>query len=102
MTGLLFSTKWLPRVDHVVVFKTKVCISRLKIHTEREISKNAQFPFREQTKAFRYEIVQGIRPCFLQSRRSDWPVLIKCNLGSEVFEEFSGTFYSIWSRKVRF
>ena len=33
---------------------------------ERESSKNAQFPFCGQTKAFRCEIVfRGIQPCFV-------------------------------------
>ena len=28
--------------------------------------------------------------------------VLKCNQGSEVFAEFSGTFCSLWSRKLRF
>ena len=36
---------------------------------ERESSKNAQTPFCEQTKAFRYEIVfRKTQPCFLHGR----------------------------------
>ena len=31
------------------------------------LQKNAQFPFCEQTRAFRYEIVfRGVQPCFLR------------------------------------
>ena len=34
------------------------------------------------------------------SRRSTWSV--KCNQGSEVFAEFSGTFCTLWPRQLRF
>ena len=35
------------------------------------------------------------------SRRSAWSVL-KCNQGSEVFADFSGTFCTLWPRQLRF
>ena len=55
---------------------------------KRESSKNAKFPFCGQTKGFRYEIVtRAIQPCFLHQ-------------GTEIYEETSGTFYTLWKRKV--
>ena len=77
------STKWLARGHHVVVFK--FCI--LKRHKWKgKVQNNAQFPFYGHKKGFCHEIVcRGIQPCFLHG---------------EVFEETSGTFCTLWSRKV--
>ena len=36
------------------------------------------------------------------SRRSAKCTALKFNQGSEVFEDFSGTFFTLWSRKLRF
>ena len=67
------STKWLGRVHHVVLLKTKgFAFQDWKYADKRhkwkeKVQKNAQFPFCGQTKAFCYDIVlRGIQPCFLR------------------------------------
>ena len=85
--------------DHVVVFKTKVLHFK-KTQMEREVQKSAQFPFRGRTEAFRYEIVfRGIQPCFLHGGALS---LFSTSQGSDVFEEISGTFCTLWRFHGRF
>ena len=54
---------------------------------EREVQKNAQFPFCGQTRDFCHEIVlRGIQPCFLHSG-SERLACFEPNQGSKVSEE---------------
>ena len=94
--NVIHQLKWLARVHHVVVFKTKDWKYDDKRHKRTEkVQWNAQFPFCGQTKAFRYEIVfRRIQPRIFG--------LFWSNQGSEDSEETWGTFCTLWSRKVRF
>ena len=64
----------------MVVFKTKILLSRLKIRGKRhklkeKVQKSALIPFCGQTRAFRYEIVfRGIQPYLFYTFQS-YPVL---------------------------
>ena len=57
------STKWLARVHHVVVFKTKVLHFKIEntpikeTKWKQKVQKSAQIPCWGQTRALRYEIV---------------------------------------------
>ena len=84
-------------------FKTRVLHFKVKNTPlkdkkwKEKVQKNAQLSFCGGREAFHQEIVlRGIQPCFF-SRRSAWSVL-KCNH----FAKFSGTFWTLWTRKLRF
>ena len=58
---------------------------------KKKIQKRAQFSFCGGREAFHQEIVlRGIQSA------------LKCNQGSEVFSEFSGTFCTLWPSKIMF
>ena len=100
------STKWLARVHHVVVFKTKVLHFKIEntpikdTNGKKSFKRMLSFLFCGQTKAFRYDIAfRGIQPCFFTDR-SAWLVLNQ--QGSEVSEDTWGTFRTLWSKKSTF
>ena len=69
---------------------------------KRESSNECSGFFCGLKKALGYEIVlRGISTMFSSRRSVRCPVL-KFNQGSEVFEYFSGTFFTLRSRKLRF
>ena len=66
------SKKWLARVHHVVVFKTKFCISRLKIrpikdtNEKRKFKRMLSFLFVGKRELFAMKLqFRGIQACFL-------------------------------------
>ena len=67
---------------------------------KEKFQKNAQFSFCGGREAFHQEIVlRGIQPCFLHGGAHG----LFCNAtGAVKFAEFSGTFCTLWPRKLRF
>ena len=60
-------------------------------------SRMLTFLFCGQTETFRYEtVLSGIQPCFLHGGA----LWFWTNQGSVGFEEISGTFFTLWSRKL--
>ena len=87
---------------NAVVFKTKVAHFRVKNTPLKDTNYKGKFKrglsfFCWTRKAFGYEIVlRGIQQCFLHVGAQNFIH------GSEVLEDFSGTFFTLWSRKLRF
>ena len=66
---------------------------------KRESSKECSGFVCWKRKGIGYEIVlRGIQQCFLHGEAQNEP-LLKFIHGSEVLEGFSGTFFTLWSRK---
>ena len=89
------------------VFKTRILHFRgkntpLKDRKWREnVQKNAQFSFCGERETFHQEVVpRGIQPSFLHGGAHGR--VLKRDQGSGVFAEFSGTFCTLWPRKLRF
>ena len=85
------------RVLHFKVKNTKLKEKRL----ERECSKECSFFFLWRKGSFSSRNGPSTNLTLFSSRRSAWSVL-KCNQGSEVFAEFSGTFCTLWAKKITF
>ena len=69
---------------------------------KRESSKECSVFFCWKRKAIGYEIVfRGIQQSFLHGGPQNEPVLEFIH-GSKVLEDFSGTFFTLWSRKITF
>ena len=80
-------------------FKVKTTLLKEKKWKEK-VQKNAQFSFCREREAFYQEIVlRGIRPCFLHGQRM---VCFEMQPRQQSFGEFSGTFCTLWPRKLRF
>ena len=82
-----------------VVYKTKFCISGLKDTVKRHkwkgnVQMNAQFSFCELKKAFLRNRPFRNSTMFSSRPNAKCPVL-KFNQGSEVFDDFAGTFCTL-------
>ena len=104
--GYPFSTKWLLSDHHAGVLRQEFCISGLKYTVkrqkmERESSKECSAFFLWRKGSFSSRNRPSRNSTLFSSRRSPWSVL-KCNQGSVVFAEFSGTFCTLWPRQLRF
>ena len=100
-----FSTKWLPHYHHADVLRQEFCISRFKYtvkrqKVKRESSKEYSAFFLWRNGSFSSRNRASRNSTLFSSRRSAWSV--KCNQGSEVFTEFSGTFCTLLPRQLRF
>ena len=89
-------------------FKTRVLHFRVKNSPlkdkkwKEKVQNNAQHFFCGGRETFHQVIVlRGIQPFFLLDGAHPWSIL-KCNEGSEVFAEVSGTFCTLWPRQLRF
>ena len=88
-------------------FKTRVLHFTVKNTTLKEknwkenVQKNAQFFFLWRKGSFSSRNGPSRNLTLFSSRRSAWSVL-KCNQDSEVFAEFSGTFCTLWAKKITF
>ena len=94
------STKWLARVHHVVVFKTKVLHFKIEntpikdTNGKGKFLKNAQFPEHSLWHCL------SRNSTLFSTDRSTWLVLNQ--QGSEVSEDTWGTFRTLWSNKTTF
>ena len=95
------STKWLARVHHVVVFKTKVLHFKIENTPIKDtngkrikVQKNAQFPEHSLWHCL------SRNSTLFSTDRSAWLVLNQ--QGSEVSEDTWGTFRTLWSNKTTF
>ena len=68
---------------------------------ERESSKECSAFFLWRKGSFSSRNHPSRNSTLFSSRRSAWSVL-KCNQDREVFAEFSGTFWTLWPRQLRF
>ena len=98
------STKWLARVHHVVVFKTKVLHFKIENTPINDTNGKGKFKecsisFLRTSGSFLLIVFREIQPCFLHCGALS---LFSTNQGSEVFEQISGTFCTLWSRKICF
>ena len=79
-------------------FKTRVLHFKVKNTPlkdkkwKEKVQKNAQLSFCGEREAFDQKIVL----------RGNATKAMKCNQGSEVFADFSGTFCTLWPRQLRF
>ena len=101
------STKWLARVQHVVVFKTKVLhfkivYTRIKgTNGKRKFNGMLSSLFVDKRKLFAMKLsFEEFK--LVSTRRIVALGLFWTNQGSEDSEETWATFCTLWSRKVRF
>ena len=79
------------------VFKTRI----LHFRGKNTPLKDRQFSFCGERETFHQEVVpRGIQPSFLHGGAHGR--VLKRDQGSGVFAEFSGTFCTLWPRKLRF
>ena len=101
------STKWLARVHHVVVFKTKVLHFKIEntpikdTNGKRKFKRMLSFLFVDKRKLFAMGLsFWEFNPVFYTADQRAWLVLNQ--QGSEVSEDTLGTFRTLWSKKSTF
>ena len=100
------STKWLARVHHVVVFKTKVLHFKIEntpikdTNGKRKFKRMLSFLFVDKRKLFAMKLsFEEFNLVFYTADRSVWLVL---NQGSQVSKDPWGTLRTLWSEKSTF